>query len=102
MKIIITTTTTENAPILLRSMLERRLVACGNILPSVRSLYWWNGALQEEEESFLFMETTEDHAEQAKLSLEAFHPYEVPKILILTPEDANAAYLEWLKMEVQP
>lgn len=101
MKIMITTTSTENAPVLLRTMLERRLVACGNIYPCVRSMYWWNGALQEEEESFLFMETTDEHIEQAKISLEAFHPYEVPKILIINPEDANAAYIEWLKMEVQ-
>jgi periplasmic divalent cation tolerance protein len=101
MNVIITTARTTDAVPLLQKMLDQRLVACGNIFPGVRSLYRWKGKICDEEEAFIFMETTEEGLSQAKQSLQEFHPYEVPKILILEPGDVNAAYLSWLQMEVQ-
>ena len=101
MNVIITTSRTTDAAPLLEKMLKHRLVACGNIFPGIRSLYWWKGEICDEEESFIFMETTKEQVLRAKESLQEFHPYEVPKILIIKPEDVNMAYLDWLQTEVQ-
>jgi periplasmic divalent cation tolerance protein len=101
MNVLITTCRTSEAAPLLKKMLAHRLVACGNIFKGIRSLYWWKGNICDEEESFIFMETSNEKVQEAKRSLEELHPYEVPKILILKPENVNTAYLSWLQTEVQ-
>ncbi|MAA78382.1 MAG: divalent-cation tolerance protein CutA [Deltaproteobacteria bacterium] len=101
MHVLFTTIPAAQAKPLVRQLLELRLIACGNILQGAQSLYWWNGEIQEEEESVIIMETTDEQVEDARLALMDFHPYDVPKILTLEPSSANEAYVEWLKKEVQ-
>lgn len=101
MKVLLTTVSTAQAKQLVRHLLELRLVACGNIVPKAESLYWWNGEIQEEEESIIIMETTDEQVENARQALVDYHPYDVPKILTLEPKSANTSYVEWLKKEVR-
>ena len=101
MRVIMTTIPSSQAKEVVRSLLEQRLVACGNILPGATSLYWWNGSIQEEEESVIIMETTDEQSNNAEVALASLHPYDVPKILILEPKSANSAYVDWLIKEVQ-
>ena len=101
MQVLLTTIPTDQAKPLVRQLLELRLVACGNIVANAQSLYWWNGEIQEEEESVIIMETTDEQVELARQALMDFHPYDVPKILTFEPKHANHAYVEWLKKEVQ-
>lgn len=100
MQVLLTTIPTSQAKPLVRQLLELRLVACGNIVQGAQSLYWWNGEIQEEEESVIIMETTDEQLEFARQALMDFHPYDVPKILTIEPNSANDAYLAWLKKEV--
>ena len=51
MFVIITTCAPKDAQSLLKKLLEQRVVACGNIMPTVRSLYWWKGSIQNDEEA---------------------------------------------------
>ena len=101
MRILLTTIPSSQAKKLVRTLLERRLVACGNILPKAQSLYWWKDEIQEEEESVIIMETTDEQAIEAQSTLESLHPYDVPKILIIEPKSANSSYVDWLKKEVR-
>ena len=102
MRVIVCTAPPGGGERLLRSLLEERLVACGNILGGVRSLYWWDGAVQDEAEELLLMETTaEDIAEKIQ-RIRELHPYEVPKILALEPTDVLAAYRDWARAETRP
>ena len=101
MRVLLTTIPKAQAKPLVRQLLELRLVACGNILQDAQSLYWWNGEIQEEEESVIIMETTDEQVEYARQALMDFHPYDVPKILTFEPKSANKSYVEWLKKEVQ-
>ena len=96
MKLIIVTTSENEAADLLRALLEKKLVGCGNILPAIRSMYWWNGEIQSERESLLLMETTDDHLPAAMAAIEQLHSYDVPKILALNPAEVNKSYLGWL------
>ena len=100
MQVLLTTIPTAQSKALVRNLLEQRLVACGNILQGAQSLYWWNGEIQEEEESVIIMETTDDKVGEARQALNELHPYDVPKILTLEPTHANKAYVEWLEKEV--
>ena len=101
MFVIITTCAPKDAQSLLKKLLEQRVVACGNIMPTIRSLYWWKGSIQNDEEAFLFMETSGERVQEALESIKELHPYDVPKILALEPSKVNQAYLEWLTQETQ-
>lgn len=78
-------------------LLEERLIGCCNIVPGVRSLYWWEGELCRDEEVVMFMETTADRIEAATARLAELHPYDVPKIVVLDPESCDPRYLDWLR-----
>ncbi|MEC7984342.1 MAG: divalent-cation tolerance protein CutA [Myxococcota bacterium] len=101
MKIIITTCEPHDAPSLLRSLLEKRVVACGNIISQVRSMYWWDGKIQDDAEVLIVMETTDEKVDLALSEINKQHPYRVPKILAWEPSHTNAPYLQWLQKETQ-
>ena len=93
--VVITTVPPAEADRIVRTLVEERLVACGNIVPSVRSLYVWKGELCNEEEALVVMETPRDRLSAATARLRALHPYECPKILVLDPTTVNGDYLAW-------
>ncbi len=102
MRLVIVSCTPGEAESLLDSLLEERLVGCGNIVPSVRSHYWWEGSVCREEESLLLMET-EDRLVSALLDrIPQIHSYEVPKIITVDVADALPAYAQWLGAAVAP
>jgi periplasmic divalent cation tolerance protein len=99
MRIILTTCSSKDASVIVRSMLEKRLVGCGNIVPGLRSMYWWQGEIQDDSESLLIMETPADLIQDALSHLNEIHPYTVPKILALEPTDVHRPYMDWLREE---
>jgi len=101
MKIIITTTAEKEAETLLRQLLEERVVACGNILTSIQSFYWWKGEVQQDPEKLIIMETTDQMQEEAMQRIAELHSYDVPKIVALDAASVNEAYVQWLRGEVK-
>lgn len=101
MKIIFTTAPAKEGPAIVKTLLNNRLIGCGNLLEGARSLYWWDGAIQDDKETVIFMETTEELSDAALEMLYQIHPYDVPKIVLLNPEKVNPSYLEWLNSETQ-
>jgi periplasmic divalent cation tolerance protein len=95
-RLILATCSPSEADALLDALLSERLVACGNLIPGVRSRYFWEGAIQVDEETLMLMETTDDLAAAAMERLRELHSYDVPKILALEPADCDARYLAWL------
>jgi periplasmic divalent cation tolerance protein len=97
MKLVIVSCGPGEAERLLDSLLEERLVGCGNILPSVRSHYWWEGRICRDEESLLLMETEEDRLPRLLERVPELHSYDVPKVIALEVTDALPAYQRWLR-----
>lgn len=97
MRLIFATCSPDGAEPLLRSLLEERLVACGNLIPGVTSLYWWQGEIERDGEVVMWMETTAALAQRARERLRELHPYDVPKIVVLDPADVDPDYLAWLR-----
>ena len=102
MKVIFTTAPAQEAPVLAEALLKARLIGCANLLEGARSLYWWNGAIQDDKETVIFMETPDENTEGVMKMLYEIHPYDVPKIVFLDPEKVNESYLEWLNAEARP
>lgn len=85
---------------LARGLVAARLVACVNLLPGVRSIYRWEGAVACDEEVVLLAKTTRSGFAAARDHLLAEHPYDLPEILALPVADGLAGYLSWVRGEV--
>lgn len=84
----------EEAAEVTRTLVRERLAACGTLIRNARSIYTWQGNLEDTEEIVVILKTT--RADDAGSRLKELHPYDVPEILVLTPESANAAYSKWV------
>ena len=89
----------EAAKRLVRRLVERRLVACGTVLPGAASTYWWQGAVAEEEEVVVILKTTAARWPELAAALPALHPYEVPELIALPVVGGHPPYLEWVRRE---
>ena len=102
MRIVFVTCPPDQADKLLLTLLEERLVAGGNIIPGVRSHYWWEGKVCTDEEAILLMETAADRVEAMKARLLQIHPYETPKIITFAVEEHTEPYYEWVQAMTRP
>ena len=91
----------EEARKIAHALVERRLAACVNIVPGVESVYRWQGKVETAAEWLLVMKTTAAAFPALSKALRELHSYDVPECLMLTVEDGDAAYLEWIGESVQ-
>jgi periplasmic divalent cation tolerance protein len=89
----------EVADTLARGLVERHLAACVNVVPSVRSFYRWEGALQVDDELLLKIKTTSTRRAALVAWLVENHPYDVPEILAVRVEGGSQEYLEFVEAE---
>lgn len=86
----------ESAERLAVLMVERRLAACANRLPGVRSVYRWQGRVEQAEECSVLFKTTADRYPALESCLRAEHPYETPEIIAWPITAGLDAYLDWV------
>jgi len=91
----------EKAAELGKALVEERLAACANLIPAVRSIYRWQGKLQDENEVLVLLKTRAEHLERLKLRILELHPYEVPEVLAVPVEAGYQPYLDWLAGETK-
>lgn len=65
------------------SLVEERLAACVNVLPGLRSIYRWQGAIQKETEALMIIKTTADLFLELARRVAELHSYDVPEVLSL-------------------
>jgi periplasmic divalent cation tolerance protein len=98
--VLITAPSREVAEKIARVLLEGRLVACVNIVAAIDSFFWWQGAIQSEQEVLLIAKSRADlFAEGIVPAVRANHPYDVPEIIALPILMGSQAYLDWIKEE---
>ena len=90
----------ESARATARSLLERHLVACCNLLPGMESHYVWEGALTHATEMVLLCKTSTEKAPEAAEYIASVHPYSTPAILTF-PATANPDYAVWVTQETR-
>jgi periplasmic divalent cation tolerance protein len=84
-----------------RALVEQRLAACVNQLPSVRSIYRWQGVVEEANEVPLLIKTTAARYAEVEVAIRALHPYEVPEIVAWPVTAGFASYLDWVAEETR-
>jgi periplasmic divalent cation tolerance protein len=98
--VLCTAPTVEVAAALARALVEARLAACGNVVPGLRSIYRWQGRVEDQPEVLLVLKTTRERFPALRDELLRRHPYEVPEVLALPVEAGSATYLAWLAAQV--
>lgn len=89
----------ESARQLAAALIEERLAACVNILAPCRSVYRWEGEIEEAEEVPLLVKTTVERYPALEAAVRARHPYELPEIIAVPVEHGLPAYLDWVATE---
>jgi periplasmic divalent cation tolerance protein len=97
--VLTTLASADEAVTLIRALLERRLIACGNILPGVRSIYRWEGKVADEREVIVLLKTRAARIEALEMAFAELHPYKVPELLALPVAAGLHKYLEWIDDE---
>ena len=99
--LIISTVPNEDMARIYQKSFGKRVAACVNIIPKVRSNYWWNGSIENSEEIILLIKTTEDKYDQLEDLIRKNHPYEIPEIIAFEIKKGFNKYLNWIKDETR-
>ena len=95
--LLVTASGVEEAERIARKVVEKRLAGCVNIIPKIRSIYRWQGKVQEDREAMLLIKTDAKHLKKLKKRIKKIHSYDVPEILVFTIDEGDDDYLKWLK-----
>jgi len=93
---LITAPEGEAAQKLARLIVEVKLAACVNLLPGVKSTYWWEGKIEEAGECLLIAKTDKLKVKALIKLVKANHPYSVPEVISLRIKEGNRDYLRWI------
>jgi Uncharacterized protein involved in tolerance to divalent cations len=97
--VLTTLATTEDAVKLVKALLDRRLVACGTVMPGARSLYRWEDKLADEEEVVVMLKTRSGAVHGLERAFKELHPYKVPELLAVPVSGGLERYLGWINDE---
>jgi periplasmic divalent cation tolerance protein len=77
------------------------LIACANIISTVRSLFWWQGKIDSADEVLLILKTQAAHMDEIIKKVKTLHSYEVPEVIALPIVAGSQDYLKWLDESVK-
>lgn len=92
----------EVAGALARRLVEARLAACVSLLPGMRSVYRWQGRVEQADEVLLLAKTTAARLQALQATLVEHHPYELPEVLAVAVGSGLDRYLDWVDAETTP
>ncbi len=98
--VYITTPNVAEAKKIASALVQEKLAACANILPQISSVFYWNGGLQETDESLLLLKTSQNKFTALQQRVKELHSYELPCIVALPITAGLPNFLAWVKQEV--
>ena len=90
----------EEARKIAHELVEKRLAACVQVTPGIRSVYQWQGKVEEANEFLLVIKSRRDLFSRLRDELLGMHSYEIPEVVALSVVDGSADYLKWLNREL--
>lgn len=101
MYVVLTTTpNVEEAERLARGIVAEKLAACVQILPQMKSVYFWEGAIQTDGEHLLLIKTLPEKFDELEKFIQTNHSYETPEIVALQAADVSENYLAWMENSI--
>ena len=100
--VYMTAETTDQARVIAHELISNRLAACVNVLDNMRSLYWWEGRVEEGREVVILAKTRAELVAALTKKVLAVHPYECPCIVSWPLLDGHQPFLDWIARETAP
>jgi periplasmic divalent cation tolerance protein len=95
--VLVTAPSPEKAAELAHALVGEKLAACVNIVPGLRSIYRWEGAVEDAAEVLMVVKTTVDRFDALHQKVLALHPYQVPEVIRLDVAQGHLPYLDWVR-----
>jgi periplasmic divalent cation tolerance protein len=100
LRLLLTTCgTSQIADELAAALVERRLAACVNVLPEIRSTYRWDGKIEQDREVLVLIKTTESQLEAIEATVKTVSGYELPELIAVEITGGAADFLAWVRDE---
>ncbi|HEX6240088.1 MAG TPA: divalent-cation tolerance protein CutA [Polyangiales bacterium] len=101
-RVVLCTVPSEDVGVTIaRQLVDEQLVACVNIVPGVRSIYRYQGKVEDDRELLLVMKTADDRLTALIPRVRELHPYEVCEVLVLDVSAGSQPYLDWILAETR-
>jgi periplasmic divalent cation tolerance protein len=97
-----TTERRDDAEMISKEVVEKRLAACAQVLGPITSTYWWKQRIEKTEEWLCIMKSRSDLFKELEEAIKSIHPYEVPEIVAVPIVLGSQSYLAWLEQEIKP
>ena len=95
--ILSNTNSIENAKLIANTLVKDKLAACVNIIPQIKSIYFWNNEITEDDEYLMVIKTKKELFENVKNKIVELHTYEVPEIISFDITNGEKNYLDWIE-----
>ncbi|MFQ5640221.1 MAG: divalent-cation tolerance protein CutA [bacterium] len=100
--VFVTCGSEEEAKKISRELLDAQLIACANVVPSVLSIFRWQGKIDEESEVLIVIKSVKTNLAQIVTKVKAMHSYDVPEIIAMPIIGGSDDYLRWVDNETMP
>jgi len=92
----------ESAGRIARELVERQQAGSVNIIPGMRSIFRWQGKIEDRSEHLLLIKSHQQMCHTIQESIHELHPYETPEIISIKIDNGLPAYLSWLEDSLDP
>lgn len=94
--VLMTAASSDEAEKIAELLVNKRLAACVQILPKIKSIYVWKGGLERDQEVLLLAKTIQAKFTELEREVRAIHSYETPEVIALPISAVSEGYLNWL------
>lgn len=95
--VLVTVGNPQEGAQLARSLVEKRLAACVNLVPGISSWYWWEDKVTEDQELLLIMKSSREKFAELEKEVLRLHSYAVPEVIALQVVEGSKNYLDWVE-----
>ena len=99
--IFVTTSSVAEAELISQTLVEKKLIACCNIVNPISSIFHWNGNINRETEILMILKTVKNHFDQIVREVKKLHSYETPEIIAIPIIAGSEDFLNWIKTETK-
>ncbi len=96
MAVLITAPKEEEAVNIAKTLVEEKLAGCINIIRNVRSIYFWQGKIEDDSEVLMIVKTKADLFDKLSERVKSLHSYTLPEIIGIKIKKGSEDYLKWL------
>jgi periplasmic divalent cation tolerance protein len=98
--VFVTTASEEEAASIADTLVTERFAACVNIVPTVESIYRWEGKVTRDREALMIIKTTDERYADLERRVKELHSYSTPEVIALEIKHGSPSYLDWLRESV--